>query len=699
MTTVIFICVCLFVLYKVYIGFETGFEFLDKHIANLQKKMYQTKNNLLEKTLSNAIYQIIAKSILFLKVIILFILKYTFYLGIAAWISYAFYTSYGVLAASLSFCLLSIPIIIFKLDSSDYGAFALDAKNCLFLIKVLKIPFLKKYEPKLKERIKKEEQIKIDEAKKYQEQIKNEQAEKDAQRKFENDLGRLDDDKIYDIFNDFDYTLHEYENKLDNEMYVEFDFDGKKPSNIIHRSKKFREYEDLDKSDLDSEEIDVNHILYLLPQSFESPPKEKFLFKHLILNSREIPKIPDLPKFTNFFERVNKDEKLKEVFKDSYRRFKNSLNRYEELKKNIDEKLVQNNKIYKSLKKNIDAAKKPLGTKTASDAIAYLELADIQHYMPKLFKHRIDYFIDENSKVLLMTFAWLNFEDISFYRYVDYKSKKLTVNQKADILKKSLCSVVIRYIHLAAKYNVTNVYNSIAFNVESKWTDRSTGKIKDGVIASLFVKCEDAIDLNLSRIDPEASFKKFKGLITPSVSQDMSPLKPIYIVNKEDKRIVETKDVAGKIEEDANLAAMDWEDFESLVAQLFEWEFADQGNEIKVTQASRDKGIDAIMFDPDPIKGGKYVLQAKRYTNVVDVSAVRDLYGTMLDEGANKGIIITTSSYGKDAYDFAKDKPLSLVDGRNLLALLKKHGKSYKIDLAEAKKINKAREAMKRKST
>ena len=35
---------------------------------------------------------------------------------------------------------------------------------------------------------------------------------------------------------------------------------------------------------------------------------------------------------------------------------------------------------------------------------------------------------------------------------------------------------------------------------------------------------------------------------------------------------------------------------------------------------------------------GKTVIQAKRYVNTVDVSAVRDLYGTVHNEGASRGI-------------------------------------------------------------
>ena len=136
-----------------------------------------------------------------------------------------------------------------------------------------------------------------------------------------------------------------------------------------------------------------------------------------------------------------------------------------------------------------------------------------------------------------------------------------------------------------------------------------------------------------------------------------------------------------------NLAAMHWEDFEHLIRELFEQEFADAGGEVRVTQGSADGGVDAVAFDPDPIRGGKVVIQAKRYTNTVGVSAVRDLYGTMMNEGATKGILVTTTDYGKDSYEFAKDKPLTLLNGSNLLSLLEKHGTQARINIAEAKKI------------
>ncbi len=132
---------------------------------------------------------------------------------------------------------------------------------------------------------------------------------------------------------------------------------------------------------------------------------------------------------------------------------------------------------------------------------------------------------------------------------------------------------------------------------------------------------------------------------------------------------------------------MDWEDFENLIREVFEKEFSKNGGEVKITRASRDGGVDAVAFDPDPIRGGKIVIQAKRYTSTVSVSAVRDLYGTLLNEGANKGILVTTADYGPDSYEFAKDKPLTLLNGNELLYLLAEHGHRAKIDLSEARKL------------
>jgi len=43
------------------------------------------------------------------------------------------------------------------------------------------------------------------------------------------------------------------------------------------------------------------------------------------------------------------------------------------------------------------------------------------------------------------------------------------------------------------------------------------------------------------------------------------------------------------------------------------------------------------------------------------------------DEGASKGMLVTTSGYGKASHDLANGKPIELLDGANLLYLLREH--------------------------
>ncbi|MEU7602963.1 restriction endonuclease [Streptomyces sp. NPDC041003] len=119
-----------------------------------------------------------------------------------------------------------------------------------------------------------------------------------------------------------------------------------------------------------------------------------------------------------------------------------------------------------------------------------------------------------------------------------------------------------------------------------------------------------------------------------------------------------------------DLFVMDPIAFENLVAELFRA----MGMEAVTTQRSGDGGVDIEANDPSPITGGRIVVQVKRYRNTVPPTAVRDLYGTVQDKGANKGVLVTTSSFGPTSYTFSNGKPLELVPGDKLVELLHQYG-------------------------
>jgi len=306
---------------------------------------------------------------------------------------------------------------------------------------------------------------------------------------------------------------------------------------------------------------------------------------------------------------------------------------------------------------------------------------------------------ESETKVLIVEARLLTPDTLPVLREVKYikarnefRKIELTQKDRNRLYDQTLYQLAIAIIAVAFKADVSKVVSLVVFNGRVRFRDEATGKLIDSCIISLQCDRNEFQEISVEYVNAEACFRKLKGIGSGKL-HGLVPVAPLLELNTKDDRIVAPRSVASGLEEGENLAAMDWGDFEHLVREVFEAEFGQGGGEVKITRASHDRGVDAIAFDPDPIRGGKIVIQAKRYTNLVGVDAVRDLYGTVISEGANAGILVTTSKYGPDAYSFAKGKPLRLLDGSNLLHLLEKHGYRARINLREAKRILAERES------
>ncbi|WP_444901477.1 restriction endonuclease [Microbulbifer sp. SSSA007] len=327
-----------------------------------------------------------------------------------------------------------------------------------------------------------------------------------------------------------------------------------------------------------------------------------------------------------------------------------------------------------------------------SDAlIDYCEMVLSNSEYPEYFPREwsLDYI--DPSRMLIVDYSLPDIGLLPTLKSVKYVSSRdefteSYISQSAlnKLYDSLLYQVALRTIHELYEADQIKSIDSIVFNGWVNSIDKATGQEVNACILSLQASKDEFLAINLERVDSKACFKQLKG-VGSSKLHGLSPIAPIVTIDTNDKRFTSSYEVADSLEDGDNLAAMDWQDFENLIREIFEKEFASGGGEVKITQASRDGGVDAVAFDPDPIRGGKIVIQAKRYTNSVGVSAVRDLYGTTVNEGATKGILVTTADFGPDAYEFVKGKPLTLLNGSNLLHLLQKHGHKARIDLQEAK--------------
>lgn len=302
----------------------------------------------------------------------------------------------------------------------------------------------------------------------------------------------------------------------------------------------------------------------------------------------------------------------------------------------------------------------------------------------------------DDSKTLIVDYDLPNLDNMPSVKGVKYISTRdeireeyLTDKQRQSLYDSTLYQIALRTVHELFEADYANALESVVFNGLVSSLDTATGNDVTACVMSLQANREEFLSINLGKVDAKACFRKLKG-VGSSQLHSLAPVAPIMKLDTNDERFVDAYGVAAELDGATNLAEMHWEDFEHLVRELFEKEFQASGGEVKITRASSDGGVDAVAFDPDPIRGGKIVIQAKRYTNTVGVAAVRDLYGTTLNEGATKGILVSTANYGPDAISFAKDKPLTLLNGANLLSLLQKHGHKAYIDTKEAKAKRKA---------
>ncbi len=116
----------------------------------------------------------------------------------------------------------------------------------------------------------------------------------------------------------------------------------------------------------------------------------------------------------------------------------------------------------------------------------------------------------------------------------------------------------------------------------------------------------------------------------------------------------------------STLLEMSWQEFEMLVGDAYRI----QGFSVSETGGGgADGGVDLVLT-----KGRERTLvQCKQWRAYkVGVDVVRELYGVMAASGASAGIVVTSGRFTNDAKEFARGRNVELVEGPELVALIKR---------------------------
>lgn len=117
--------------------------------------------------------------------------------------------------------------------------------------------------------------------------------------------------------------------------------------------------------------------------------------------------------------------------------------------------------------------------------------------------------------------------------------------------------------------------------------------------------------------------------------------------------------------------------FEHLILDLMEaMEYGARGTSRHLGKTG-DGGVDGVI-DGDPLGLNVIYLQAKKYAlnNAIGVQQIREFAGSLDEKRASKGVFVTTTSYTREAVDYASrtTRRIVLIDGTRLCRLLINYG-------------------------
>lgn len=138
-------------------------------------------------------------------------------------------------------------------------------------------------------------------------------------------------------------------------------------------------------------------------------------------------------------------------------------------------------------------------------------------------------------------------------------------------------------------------------------------------------------------------------------SSSQPPSQLLYVDNKPiEQQIIVVQDITEELlsrlaRQPDLIYELDPRRFEELVARLLE----DHGCEVSLTKRTRDGGYDIFGRIKGSIASPVFLAECKRYAphNKVGVEVVRGLFGVTEIQRANLGLIITSSSFTKDAHE------------------------------------------------
>ena len=302
------------------------------------------------------------------------------------------------------------------------------------------------------------------------------------------------------------------------------------------------------------------------------------------------------------------------------------------------------------------------------DAIAaYAKLVLLQSPYPALFPRNYKVRYQAADRCLRVEMELANLLEMTGVVRRGSVEAPVSVRERRRLHEQVVFAMALRTLYELVQADAARKINRVVLNGFLRHRDLISQELLTTWVLAVNAPSSRIVPLAIECIDPKEALLRLGMRASKSMCEPNAV--EVILDEEESKQELIPESNRASIE---NVGAVSWERLEHLVKELFERALG-PGVQISVTRPRGDGGVDVIALDPDPIRGGKFLIQAKRYKHGVPLEAVRDLYGTMMSEGASRGILVTTSHFTKAGRNFCRNKPLTLIGGAQLVELMRKH--------------------------
>jgi hypothetical protein len=266
----------------------------------------------------------------------------------------------------------------------------------------------------------------------------------------------------------------------------------------------------------------------------------------------------------------------------------------------------------------------------------FTELLALSQY-PAGFPHHFQVAYRQEPRELVVEYRLPPVDVIPTERDFRYVKARRAIDQLPRPPKevKDLYASVIHQVALRTMWECFSVaeghdvVDAVVFNGIVAATNRATGQPEELHLVSAPASRDTFAGLLLDQLDPASCLKHLKAIVSPH-PYDLEAVEPVIEFQQAKYRFADPVDALAGIDSRPDLLRMDWYKFENLIRQLFEA----MGLEVRVTQSSRDEGIDAVAYNKtDIVRQSEILIQAKRYSKCVPTNDVRALAGSVDENG------------------------------------------------------------------